>query len=71
MKIVKSLEDSGLLQKSVSETTRNEAKKQKVGFLTLLLDTSSGNLLGNMLAGKGMNRLGEEIIELVMDLKDF
>ena len=71
MKIVKSLEDSGLLQKSVSETTRNEAKKQKVGFLTLLLDTSGGNLFGNMLAGKGMNRLGEEIIELVMDLKDF
>ena len=36
MKIVKSLEDSGLLQKSVSETTRNEAKKQKVGFLTVI-----------------------------------
>ena len=71
MKIVKFLEDSGLLQKGVSETTRNEAKKQKVGFLTPLLDTSGGNLLGNMLAGKGMNRLGEEIIELVMDLKDF
>ena len=71
MKIVKFLEDSGLLQKGVSETTRNEAKKQKVGFLTPLLDTSGANLLGNMLAGKGMNRLGEEIIELVMDLKDF
>ena len=27
MKIVKFLEDSGLLQKGVSETTRNEAKK--------------------------------------------
>ena len=32
-KIVKSLEDSGLLLKVVSETIQNEAKEQKGGFL--------------------------------------
>ena len=33
MKIVKSLEESGLLIKGVSETIKNEAKEQKGGFL--------------------------------------
>ena len=33
MKIVKSLEDSGLLIKGVSETIQNVAKEQKGGFL--------------------------------------
>ena len=32
-KIVKSLEDSGLLLKGVSETIKNEAKEQKSCFL--------------------------------------
>ena len=34
MKIVKSLEDSGLSLKVVSKTVQNEAKEQKVGFLS-------------------------------------
>ena len=34
IKIVKSLEDSGLLLKGVSETIQNEAKEQKGAFLT-------------------------------------
>ena len=33
IKIVKSLEDSGLLFKGVSETIQNKAKKQKEDFL--------------------------------------
>ena len=33
MKIVKSLEEFGLLIKGVSETIQNEAKKQKEDFL--------------------------------------
>ena len=33
LKIVKSLEDSGLLLKGVSETIKNKAKEQKGGFL--------------------------------------
>ena len=62
MKIVKSLEDSGLLLKGVSETIQNEAKEQKSGFLRMLLGTLGASLLGNMLAGKGMNRSGKGII---------
>ena len=33
MKIVKSLEESGLLVKEISETIKNETKKQRGGFL--------------------------------------
>ena len=33
MKIVKSLQESGLLIKDVSEKTKNEMKEQKGGFL--------------------------------------
>ena len=39
MKIVKSLEESGLLIKTVSETIKNEAKELKRGFLRMLLGT--------------------------------
>ena len=56
MKIVKSLEDSGLLLNRVSETIKNEAKKQKGGFLCMPLGTLRPGLLGNMLAGKGIYR---------------
>ena len=34
-KIVKSLEDSGVLSKGVSETIQNEAKEQRGGFLSM------------------------------------
>ena len=37
MKIVKSLEESGLLIKVLSETIKNEAKEQNGGFLGMLL----------------------------------
>ena len=53
IEIVKSLEDSGLLLKGVSETIQNEAKEQKGGFLSMLLGTLGASLLGNILAGKG------------------
>ena len=46
----------------VSETIQNEAKEQKGGFLSMLLGTLGANLLGNMLADKGMDRTGEVII---------
>ena len=39
MKIVKSLEESGLLIKGVRETIKNEAKEQRRGFLEMLLGT--------------------------------
>ena len=62
IKIVKSLEDSGLLLKGVTETVQNEVKEQKGGFLSMLLGTLGASLLGNMLAGKGMSRAGEGFI---------
>ena len=53
MKIVKSLEESGLLIKGMSETSQNEAKEQSGGFLGMLLGTLGASLLGNLLTGKG------------------
>ena len=58
MKIVKSLEDSRLLLKGVSEAIQNEAKERKGGFLSMLLGALGAIFLGNMLAGKRMNRAG-------------
>ena len=59
IKIVKSLEDSGLLLKEVSETIKNESKEQKGGFLSMLLSKLGASLLGDILAGEKMNRAGE------------
>ena len=53
MKIVKSLEESGLLIKGVSQTIRNEAKEQKGEFLRMSLGTLGASLLANLLTGKG------------------
>ena len=58
MKIVNSLKDSGLLLKEVSETVQIEPKEQKRGFVSTLLGTLGAGLLGNMLAGKGLNSAG-------------
>ena len=52
IKIVKSLEDSGLLLKGVTETVQNEVKEQKGGFLSMLLGTLGASLLGKLLTGK-------------------
>ena len=60
MKIFKSFEESGLLIKGVSETIKNEAKKPKGGFLSMLLGTLGASLLGNLLAGKGTYRAGQD-----------
>ena len=51
IKIVKSLEDSGVLLKGVSETIKHEAKEQREGFLSMLLGTLGVSLLGNFLTG--------------------
>ena len=59
IKIVKSLENSGLLLKGVSEAVQNKAKEQKGGFLSMLLGTLGASLLGNILVGKGINRAGK------------
>ena len=64
IKIVKSLEDSALQLKGVSETIQNEAKERKGGFLIMLLNTLGASLLGNILVGKGINRAGEGVIRV-------
>ena len=52
IKIVKSLEDSGLLLKGITESVQNKIKEQKGGFLSMLLGTLGASLLGNLLTGK-------------------
>ena len=52
MKIIKSLEKSGLLIKGLSETIKKEAKEQKGGFLSMLLGTLGASLLGTLFTGK-------------------
>ena len=62
IKIINSLEDSGLLLKEVTETDQNEIKEQKGGFLSMFLGTLGASLLGNLLTGKGTKRAGEGIV---------
>ena len=59
MKIVNSLEESGLPVKGIGETTKNETKEQKGGFLPMQLGTLPASLLGSALTGKGVIRAGE------------
>ena len=59
IKIVKSLEYSGLLLIGVTETVQNEVTEQKGGFLSMLLSTLGASLLGNILTGRGVNRAGK------------
>ena len=53
MKIIKFLEESGLLIKGVSETTKNEAKQKTKITIFKLLRIFRASLLGNLLTGKG------------------
>ena len=64
IKIVKSLEDSGLLLKGVSKTIQNEAKEQKGGFLSMLLGTLGASLLKDILTGQRINRDEEGAIAM-------
>ena len=57
IKIVKFLEDSGLLLKGITEIVQNEVKEQKGGILGMLLGTLGASLLGNLLKGKGVYRV--------------
>ena len=62
IRVVKSLENSGLLLKGVSETIQNEAKEQNWGFLSMLLGKVDETLPGNILADRGTNRAWEGVI---------
>ena len=72
IKIVKSLEDSGLLLEGFTETVQSEVKEQKGGFLSVLLGILGASLLGNFLNGKEINkkskgtiRAGEGVVRAV------
>ena len=66
LKIVKSLEDSGVLSKGVTETIQNETKEQRGEFLSMLLGFLGASLLGDILSkdlsGKGVIRAGKGTI---------
>ena len=73
MKIIKALENSGILLKGVSKAIKNETKEQKGGFLSMLLGTLGASLLGNLLTGgkgsvasrakgEGIMRAGDGIV---------
>ena len=62
MRIVISLDKSGLLIKEVSEIIKNEAKEQKGGFLGILLGALAANMLGSALIGRGVIRAGKGTI---------
>ena len=45
METVKYFEESGLMNKSINNTIENEAKEQKGGFTSKLMDTLGPSLL--------------------------
>ena len=66
LKIIKSLEDSGILLDGITETVKNEVKEQKSGVLLMLLGPLGASLLGDLLtknlSGRGVIRAGEGTI---------
>ena len=62
VKIVESLEESGLLITGVGTTIKNEAKERKGGFLDMLLGTLCASLLENLLEDREI-RGGDGVIE--------
>ena len=62
LKIIKSLENSGLLLEGITEIVKNEAKEQKGGFLSTLISVLGSTLLSSMLFGIGVVLTGEGTI---------
>ena len=58
MKIVQAFEDSNILLKGIIKAIKNKTKKQKGGFLSMLLGTLGASLLGSLLSGKRIVRVG-------------
>ena len=56
LKILKSLEDSGILLDGITETVKSEVKEQKGGFLSMLLGTLGVSLLGYLLTENSLIR---------------
>ena len=62
MKKIKSLKDSGLLIKGVTQTTENKTREQRGGFLGMKLDEI---LLEKILAYRGVIKVGDLVIRAV------
>ena len=60
MKVIKSLEECGLLIKVVSEIIKVKEKEQNGWFLSILLRTLSASLLRNLLKAKGRIATSQE-----------
>ena len=75
LKIVKSLEDGGILFNGITETVKNEVKEQKGGFLSMFLGALGASLLGDLLtknlSGRGVIRAGEGTIRAGYGSKKF
>ena len=75
LKIVKSLEDSGILLDGITDTVKNQVKQQKDGFLSMLLGTLGVSLLGDLLIknllGRDFIRAGEGTIRAGYGCKKF
>ena len=73
MKIVQALEDSSVLLKGVTKTSKNETKEQKGEFLGMLLGTLGPSLLGDLLtkslSGKRTIRAGEGFLRTGKGIK--
>ena len=66
IKIIKSLEDSGILIDGVTETVKDETKKQEDGFLGALLASFANSLVQPVISsvvkevsGRGVRRAGK------------
>ena len=62
MKIVKSLEESGLLIEGVSQTGENEIMEEKGRFLGMLAAMLAATLLGSALTGIGVVKGSDRVI---------
>ena len=65
--MLKFLEESGLLVKTICETIKNKAKKQKRIFLRMLLGTLGASLLAYLLKGKVPIRADKDTIRAEQD----
>ena len=59
LKIVKSLDDAGLLMKIVRETVGNEVNEQKAGFLGMSVTILGASFLSSIFTGKGVIQAAE------------
>ena len=71
LKVVKLLENNGILLEEITKTVKNEVKEEKGGFLSILLSAHGSFLVTSMVTGKGIKEkeLEKEQLEPAMDLR--